>query len=607
MQALILAAGMGNRLGKHTRDHTKCMVQVAGKTLLVSALDSLVEAGVSRIVLVMGYRGEKVQEFMGDNYRGIPIIYRENPDYATTNNIYSLWLAEDLMAEDDTLLLESDLIFEQRLITRVVNDPAKDLAVVAKLEPWMDGTVTLLDEDDHIASFIPREEINWDKLDHYYKTVNIYKISKDFFSRYYRPFLDAYIQAIGKSAYYEQALSLLSNIEAVKLKALRTRGEKWYEIDTAADLDVANALFAEKQEKVANYHNRYGGYWRFTGVRDFCYLVNPYFPPERLYAELSVNLKTLTANYPSGLNVQNLLAGSLFRCDAAQILVGNGASELIKLLLDTLEDGIGVVYPTFDEYPRRIGSEREGRFVVQDPDFRYTLDDLKALARHSRWLLLINPDNPSGHFFRRDEVIELLDYLKERGVGLIFDESFGDFVDAEERFSLLDDDILARYPDLFVVKSISKSYGVPGLRLGILAGSNLTVLDRIRDQLPIWNINSYGENFLQIFGKYRKEYRLACDRIARERARFYERLLKIDYLRVIPSQANYFLCEVTDTYSAGELTEILLDQHDLLIKNCTGKTGFGDGQYIRLSVRNQEDNDFLVAKLRELSRVGASD
>ncbi len=603
MQALILAAGMGNRLGKHTRDQTKCMVRIAGKTLLESALDTLVESGVTRIVLIVGYQGEKVQGYMGDSYRGVPVVYRENPDYATTNNIYSLWLAEDLMAEDDTLLLESDLIFEQRLILRVVNDPAQDLAVVAKLEPWMDGTVTLLDEDDHIASFIPREEIVWEQLDHYYKTVNIYKISKDFFTRYYRPFLDAYIQAIGKSAYYEQALSLVSNIEAVKLKALRIRGEKWYEIDTPADLDIAKALFAEKQEKVTNYHNRYGGYWRFTGVRDFCYLVNPYFPPERLYAELAVNLKTLTANYPSGLNVQNLLASSLFGCDVSRILVGNGASELIKLLLDVLEDRIAVVYPTFDEYPRRIGNDREDRFVVQDPDFRYRLEDLKALARDARWLLLINPDNPSGHFFPRDEVIELLDHLKERGVGLIFDESFGDFVDRERRFTLLDDDFLDRYPNLFVVKSISKSYGVPGLRLGVLAGGNQAVLERIRDQLPIWNINSYGENFLQIFGKYRQEYRHACDRIARERGRFFERLSNIAYLRVIPSQANYFLCEVTDKYSAGELTEVLLDRYDLLIKDCTGKTGFEGGQYIRLSIRNREDNDFLVAKLRELGGI----
>lgn len=601
MQALILAAGMGERLGKHTRGHTKCMVQVGGRTLLESALDTLAEADVSRVILVIGYHGEEVRRFAGDSYRGMQVIYRENPDYATTNNIYSLWLAEDLMAEDNTLLLESDLIFDRRLIQRVVNDPAQDLAVVAKLEPWMDGTVTLLDEDAHIASFIPREEIIWEQLDHYYKTVNIYKLSRDFFIRYYRPFLDAYILAIGKSAYYEQVLSLLSNVKAVKLKALKIQGEKWYEIDTAADLDIANALFAEKQEKVANYQNRYGGYWRFSGVRDFCYLVNPYFPPERLYAELGVNLKTLTANYPSGLNVQNLLAGSLFNCDASQILVGNGASELIKLLLDVLEDRIGVVHPTFNEYPRRIGKERECRFVVQDPDFRYRLEDLKALARDALWLVLINPDNPSGHFFRRAEVLELLDHLKGRGVGLILDESFADFVDEDERFTLLQDDILAGYPNLFLVKSISKSYGVPGLRLGVLAGSNREVMDSIRDLLPIWNINSYGENFLQIFGKYRAEYRQACNQIAAERARFFQRLSEVGFLRVIPSQANYFLCEVTDTYTAGELTEVLLDEYDVLIKDCTGKTGLEGGHYIRLSIRSRADNDYLVAKLRELS------
>jgi len=122
----------------------------------------------------------------------------------------------------------------------------------------------------------------------------------------------------------------------------------------------------------------------------------------------------------------------------------------------------------------------------------------------------------------------------------------------------------------------------------------------VRSKISIWNVNSFGEFFMQIFEKYRKDYFKACDTIAAERDRFYERLQEVNCLRVIPSQANYFLCELTDGKSSTALTEQLLIDHDLFIKDLKGKKGFENKEYIRIAVRDKADNDYIVDVLKNL-------
>ena len=119
----------------------------------------------------------------------------------------------------------------------------------------------------------------------------------------------------------------------------------------------------------------------------------------------------------------------------------------------------------------------------------------------------------------------------------------------------------------------------------------------MRKDVAIWNINSFAEFYMHIFGKYESDYKNACYKFIEERTRFYGELQKISYLRVIPSQANYFLCELTDRFSAKELTLKLLEQHNILIKDCSTKKGFGGRNYIRIAIRDKKDNDKLVAAL----------
>ena len=211
-------------------------------------------------------------------------------------------------------------------------------------------------------------------------------------------------------------------------------------------------------------------------------------------------------------------------------------------------------------------------------------------------MVLVNPDNPSGNFIPLDGLHQLVAWADRKGIRLLVDESFVDFSDGGESNTLLRNGILAASPHLVVMKSISKSYGVPGLRLGVLASADETLVASLKKEVAIWNINSFAEYYMQIFGKYQADYEKACAAFRRERDRFYNELNKVDFLKVLPSQANYFLCRVTRKYTATSLATILLDKYGILIKDCSGKKGL-EKEYVRIAVRDRQDNNRLLEVL----------
>lgn len=599
MQAIILAAGMGKRLGEYTQDNTKCMVKVNGVTLIDRTLTQLSQLNLTKVILVIGYKGDNLRNYIGNEYKGLKIEYIENPIYNKTNNIYSLSLAKEQLQEDDTLLIESDLIFEDSLFPMIVNDPYPNLAMVDKYETWMDGTMVRLDDENNIVNFVPKKAFKYSDVDFYYKTVNIYKFSKEFSRSHYVPFLEAYTKALGTNEYYEQVLRVITLLDKCELKALPLNGQKWYEIDDVQDLDIAETIFAPKNERLSLYQKRYGGYWRFPQMLDFCYLVNPFFPTRRMREEMKANFDVLLTEYPSGMGVNSLLIGKYFGIKKSYVCVGNGAAELIKSLIEYLPGKLGVIYPTFEEYPNRKSKEELVIFNPDNENFSYTADDIIKFYsdKDTQALLLVNPDNPSGNFIKKDDLLRLAEWTKNKSMSFIVDESFVDFASNGLESTLLNNSLLEKYPNLIVMKSISKSYGVPGLRLGVIASSNLDLINYIKKDVAIWNINSFAEFYMQIFGKYESDYKKACSKFLNERNRFMNLLKNIDFLRVIPSEANYFLCEITGKYTSSELTEKLLESN-ILIKDCSTKKGFNGKNYIRIAVRGKEDNDRLTEVLK---------
>lgn len=603
MQAIILAAGMGKRLGELTKENTKCMVSVNGVRLIDRMLTQLSTLKLNRVVIVVGYESAKLIDYIGNRYDGkLQIEYVHNPIYDKTNNIYSLALAKQQMQEDDTLLLESDLIFDSEMLNMLVNHPDANLALVAKYETWMDGTMVRIDDDRNIVNFIPKNAFNYANVDQYYKTVNIYKFSKEFSRNKYIPFLDSYSKVMGNNEYYENVLRIISFLNNTDLKALPITTEKWYEIDDKQDLDIAEALFAKEEDILRKYYGRFGGYWRFPKMLDYCYLVNPYFRSSAIIDEMQANFRTLIAEYPSGMSVNTLLASKCWKVKEEYIIPGNGAAELIKALMELLPGTLGITRPTFEEYPNRRNKDSLVTFIPQNKDYRYTAQDLmNFFEEHSADnLLLINPDNPSGNFIPIEDICMLADWCEKKGIRFIVDESFVDFSEGWENNTLLHDSILETYPHMIVMKSISKSYGVPGIRLGILCSADTEIIAKMKKIVSIWNINSFAEFFMQIYTKYEKDYKKACDKFINERADFESRLRKLPFLRVMPSQANYFLVEVLPPYTARELAYIMLKDYAILMRNCSAKDGFDGKQYMRIAVRDRKDNDRLIYALEKL-------
>ena len=601
MQAIILAAGMGKRLKELTQNNTKCMVKVNGVTLIDRMLHQIEKQHLSKIVIVVGYEGQKLIDYIATLDIKTPIVYIINPIYDKTNNIYSLALAKDWLCKEDTLLFESDLIFEDAVIDALVKDPRETLALVAKYESWMDGTCVKLSEDDDIIAFVPSKNFNFNEINSYYKTVNIYKFSKHFSETYYVPFLDAYQSALGQNEYYEQVLRVISMLDNPEIKAKRLNGELWYEIDDIQDLDIATSMFIPDEDKrVELLSGRYGGYWRYPQLIDFCYLVNPYYPPKKLMDEIKASFEKLLTQYPSGMRVNSLLAAKNFGVHQENILVGNGAAELIKALMSDFKGKLGIIRPTFEEYGHRYKEEDIVAYWPNNDEFKYSAQDIMDFFsdKDIHNLVLINPDNPSGNYIEKKDVLRLVEWTEQKGIKFLVDESFVDFAD-ELDSSIIVQKILDNHKNLYVMKSISKSYGVPGLRLGVLASGDIETITRLKRDVAIWNINSFAEFYMQIEEKYKKDYVVALERFRKERARYVKELSNIPGLRVIPSQANYVMAEVTTGMSAKELNRRLIVKHNLLIKNLVTKIQQDGRQYIRLAVKTTEEDNKLIAAIKE--------
>lgn len=602
MQSIILAAGLGSRLGELTKECTKCMVKINGITLIERMLRQLDRYGMDRIIIVTGYKGDILKDYVQNLRINTPVVFVDNSDYRHTNNIYSLWLTREFLEKMDSLVLESDMIFEDRVIEKMLAIDNGCGTFVARPRPWMDGSIVKLDKDNNIVYFVDDEEVKRIDPSYYHKIVSIYKFKKRYVSEKYMTYLNEYVKKNKDNNLYESLLKVIDLDVEKKIPAEILDEEQWYEINDIQDMDIAESMFADGNEKVRKYLQRYGGYWRYPAMRDFCYLVNPYFPNERFMNEMKSNFDVLVREYPSGMAVNSLLAGHFFGVRTENICVGNGTAELIKSLMENISGNIGMVYPTFEEYPHRKKDVEVIPYYVVDKDFDYSVDDIMSYyeGKDISAIVLVNPDNPSGHFISKKDILRLEDWCRSKGRKLIVDESFIDFVEDDEWHTLLDMEVLLNHPSLIVLKSISKSFGVAGLRLGVIATADTDLIAFMKKDVAIWNINSFAEYYLQIIEKYRDDYYEAMEKFKEVRRRYLDKLSKIKGFKVYPSQANYVMCHIENSVTSTELADILLNRYNVLIKNLASKEGLNKGNYVRLSVKSDEENDYIVNALMEI-------
>jgi histidinol-phosphate/aromatic aminotransferase/cobyric acid decarboxylase-like protein len=337
---------------------------------------------------------------------------------------------------------------------------------------------------------------------------------------------------------------------------------------------------------------RHGGYWRDAHI-DFHYLFNQYFPPPELYRELQEAVLTLANSYPSS---QGVLA-ELMACwkdadyfNADNLVVGNGSSELIKLLNDRVMTKTTVPLPTFNEFIVRPPADIH-RYAVSEADrFRIDVDRLLHEVRSSRsgFAVIVNPNNPVGNLLPLEEVRRIL----ESGVTLVIDEAFMAFTDARHSAEQL----VPEYDNLVVVTSTTKSVGIAGLRLGYVLTRNERVKRTLREALPIWNVNSLAEYVIEAFPRYKPQHRLSLARIREDTAWFYEALQEVPYLEPFPTHANAVFCKVDG--NGRRLAEILMERHHLMIKEGIQQAELRTtASYVRMGLRNREDNRTLLGAL----------
>lgn len=246
MQALILAAGCGNRLRPLTDRVPKALVEVCGKPLLIHALDCLSERNISEVIIVVGDKKNVLVERIGFLYKGMKIIYVDNPRFQETNNVYSFWLARPYIRED-LIMLECDLYYRRSLIDLVLSGKgAANILVSPFNASVMDGTVVSADANDRVLALtIKRDQNKGFDYSNQLKTVNIYYFGKEFICNRYFPLVELYISTQQVNSYYELVLGSLIYWGNDDIRVIRVTGDNWCEIDTIEDLGMANKKFID--------------------------------------------------------------------------------------------------------------------------------------------------------------------------------------------------------------------------------------------------------------------------------------------------------------------------------------------------------------------------
>jgi len=599
-KAVILAAGIGSRLRPFTDEQPKCLVPVNGVPVLVNALTHLANAGVRETIIVVGHLKEKIFERVGARFQGMEIRYVESERYATTNNIYSLWLAREHLTED-ILLLEADVFFEQELIDRLVNAKGENQAAVARHQPWMIGTVARVDEQGRIEALVESRDQGADfEYSGMLKTVNFYRFGGDFLRKCFLPRLDSAIAAGNVDDYYEAVLSELCRQDGVGLSAVLCDDVRWIEVDNQDDLTAANYLFANQEQRYEYISNLHGDYWRYN-FADHSLLYNLHFPPKAVLDDIAAHLGNLVRNYPSGQSILAGLMGILIDQAPERIVVGNGASELIKVIGRRLKRRLMVAVPSFNEWVNAVPEEYVVESALEPPSFRLDVDRFVRDASDcgADIAVVVNPNNPTSLAVPKTEVIRLTEQLAERDILLIVDESFIDFTEDTRSGSMAPE--IERYRNLAIIKSLSKCYGIGGLRLGYLLTDDNQFADAVREEIPIWNINSFAEMFLRLAARYRKEFARSCELTRKDRDALYRGLETIAGLTAYRPDANFVLCRLPDGAMNGpELTRRLFIKDNILVKHCTGKTMPEADRYVRIASRTEAENQALIEALRRI-------
>jgi histidinol-phosphate/aromatic aminotransferase/cobyric acid decarboxylase-like protein len=463
------------------------------------------------------------------------------------------------------------------------------VALVDRYRPGMDGTVVTV-EENIITSVIPShlQSASFEFKDKF-KTLNIYKFSREFCETSFKKLLIYYANVIDRNCFYELILGILIYMQKETIHSEIINNETWSEVDDPNDLHVAEFDFNVNRKEILEY--AFGGYWNYN-VTDFCFIRNMYFPNTAIISEIRNVLPELIFNYGSRQSIIDKKLSWFLLCKETNVIALNGASQIYPLLSLLYGDKKACVPdPTFGEYTtvfkNRVSYTDGGALAVST---------LEQVGVDCSVIVVVNPNNPTGSIINTSHLFALA--KKHNDKTFIIDESFIEFSGESSMVSLLEE-----YPldNIIIIKSLSKSLGIPGIRLGYTYSTNKEFNQFVRKSLPIWNMNSIAEFFLEILLKHRPSLARSFLLTIADRDEFSKRLATLSMVdTVFESAANFILVRFKAEASfVTILSQQLLSKYSIFVKDISKKFPDGKG-YIRFAVRSHDENMALVESIRSI-------
>jgi len=380
-------------------------------------------------------------------------------------------------------------------------------------------------------------------------------------------------------------------------------------------LNNAERLLAEKLEQLKNKSGTHSPSFhaiRELGIQvdvDACFLSNPYATDlfiEYLNRELveTNELRKYIELYPSqNERIAEMLSKRL-DIPSDYLFIGNGAIEIIQALLHRKVRGkLAIPIPTFSSYYEFLTDKTEPIYyhLSKDDDYKMDVKDYVSFIELNAInnALLINPNNPDGGYLSGNELKFVLDRLIHLD-NIILDESFIHFANAEDKDLVRNEDLVREYPNLVIIKSLSKDFGIAGIRCGYAVMQPSLRMDLLKNGF-LWNSSGLSEYFFGLYANdvFYNKYLEVRELYVRETAEMYSRLSGLNGIKVIPTCANFFLIELLDGTSSHTLFTKLMLSYGVYVRNCSDKIGLA-GEYIRVASRSKTENEVIIMAFEEL-------
>ena len=450
---VILAAGMAKRLRPLTDERPKCLLTIGQRTLLQRTVDGILDAGISELVVVTGYRGQMIREFLTQHYPQLTIHFLDNADYAHTNNIFSLWLTRPYTDGRDFLLLDSDILFDPRIIPEVLKAEGSALAL-NRHELGEEEMKIVVDDNNNIVEISKTCAV--EKA--IGESVGIEKMTAD----YSRALFKELEQMIDKEGlidiFYERAFERLIP-QGHTFRVVDTTGFYSMELDTVEDFENAKKLIRRRM----NFLDR--NEFNFEPSQKVIEAIKNFDPKDLCF---------YTRIYDQGKkSVISVRVSEIYGVPEEQVLLTYGGEDMLKNAIHYFlmkSDNKKILIPEFSWwYYNKVVQECDGMFEMyplheQKDAFAYDIDEVIAYTNriHPCMLLLASPNNPTGNSLDSEEIVRIMENIPSDTMVLV-DEAYANFITSDVDYIA---PLVNKYNNLIISRTLSKFYGLPGLRCG---------------------------------------------------------------------------------------------------------------------------------------------